>query len=446
MFAAPAQPVYQNQYTPPKLVSRAAGSLEPAGKGSVTVQVQLDVHGKVVGTRIIRTTNSGDNAAAIDIAQKSSYTAATRGGKAVRSIYDYVINFGQSVVSGAASQIDGMLHQSQWQQAKDAATAALAKTPNDRLVQSQLGVADAFLHDITNSAAAFDKAGTIPNQYSSVAAQVYALNVENIVATEPMTALLQAQKAVSLSPTDYSGYYALGLAQHANRQDSEALTTLQKAQSLANSASPPTDSQTKMKIVEQQMVVYIAQGNSAGAQQAQSQLDALDPTHQMSKKITAYFYDQQGAALENKKDFKGAVAMFEKAASTDPEWAGPAEYTKAAILLANQSIPDYLGARAEADKALAIDQNFALADYVAGVALARNYEISQSQTENDTADTYLTKAAGLATKEGNSQLASLAQTLLHNRDADAHLMAVGSMLQINPNNGGQSVGGMGSGM
>src|SRR5579864_8113263 len=107
MFAAPAQPVYQNQYTPPKLVSRAAGTLEPAGKGSVTVQVQLDAHGKVVGTRIIRTTNAGDNAAAIEIARRSSYTAAMRGGKAVRSIYDYIINFGQSVVSGAASQIDG---------------------------------------------------------------------------------------------------------------------------------------------------------------------------------------------------------------------------------------------------------------------------------------------------------------------------------------------------
>ena len=446
MLAAPAQPVYQYQYTPPKLVSRAAGTLEPAGKGSVTVQVTLDVHGKVQSTRILRTTNSGDNAAALEIAQHSTYAAATRGTKAVRSIYDFVINFGQSVVSGAASQIDGMLHQSQWQQAKDAATGALAKTPNDQLVQAQLGVADAFLHDITNSATAFDKAGTIPNQYSSVAAQVYALNVENIIATAPMTALLQAQKAVQLSPADYAGYYALGLAQHANKQDSEAQTTLQKAQSLVSTANPPADSATKMKIVEAQMVVYIAQGNSAGAQQAQAQLDALDPTHQMSKKIMAYFYDQQGVALQNKKDFKGAIDMFRKAAQTDLQWAGPTEYTKAAILLANQSIPDYLGARAEADKALAIDQNFALADYVAGVALGRNYAISQSQTENDAADTYLTKAAGLATKEGNTQLASLAQTLLKNRDADAHLMAVGSMLQINPNNGGQSVGGMGSGM
>lgn len=434
MFAAPAQPVYQNQYTPPKLVSRAAGTLEPAGKGSVTVQVQLDVHGKVVSTRILRTSNSGDNAAALEIAQHSTYATAMRGSKPVRSIYDFIINFGQSVVSAAASQIDGLLHQSQWQQAKDTATAALAKTPNDQLVQAQLGVANAFLHDIANSAAAFDKAGKIPTQYATVASQVYALNSRNIVGTEPKVALQQAQNAVSLAPNDFSGYYSLGLAQHANQQDPQALASFQKAASLTATTGSAATQTDKVNIAEGIMQVNIAQGNTAGADQVRSQIDAMDPTHKLSSRVMAFYYDAQGVALQNKGDAKSAIAMYEKAATTDPQWAGPTDYTKAAIAYINQAVPDYLSARHEADKAVAMDQNFALAYYVAGVALSRNYLLSNSETENDSANVYLGKAASLAHTQGNAKLEQLALGLTHDRRSDANLQAIGGMLQENTNN------------
>ena len=440
MLVASAQPAYQSPYTPPKLVSRATGSVEPAGKGSVTVQVQLDAHGKVESTRILSSTSNEDNAAALDIAQHSTYTAATRGGKGVRSIYDYVINFGQSVVSGAASQIDGLLHQSQWRQARDAATAALAKNPNDQIVQAQLGVAYAFLHDINDSASAFEKAGPIPTQYASVASQAYAINAENIAASAPTTALVQAQKAISLSPNDCESYYALAVAQHANNLDADAGVSLQKAQSLLVTASPPADTRTKMKIATEQLVLAIAHGDNATAQQVQKQIDALDPTHQLSQKITAYYYDQLAVAAMHKSDSRGAIAMFEKAGSTDPQWAAGPEYTKAAILYINLSVPDYLAAKGDADKAIAGNPNFAMADYVAGVALARAYLQTGNEAQDQDASIYLNKAVEIAQKSGDTELARLADHFQHNRTTDANLQTIATQLTINPNNTGQSEG------
>ncbi|MDQ6826274.1 MAG: TonB family protein, partial [Candidatus Eremiobacteraeota bacterium] len=71
--AATSNEVKYNYYFPPKLVKRAAPSVAVGGSGKVVVQVQVNANGSFKVTRVIKSTNHSDDAAALDIARRSSY-------------------------------------------------------------------------------------------------------------------------------------------------------------------------------------------------------------------------------------------------------------------------------------------------------------------------------------------------------------------------------------
>ena len=57
------------------------------------MQVQVNADGSHKAIKVIRSTNPGDNAAAMDIAQNSSYRPAHRGSTPVTSFYDFTLKF-----------------------------------------------------------------------------------------------------------------------------------------------------------------------------------------------------------------------------------------------------------------------------------------------------------------------------------------------------------------
>lgn len=405
-------------YTPPKLVSRAPNVIEPKGKGTVVIQVLVNANGTFKVMRVMSSTNPGDNAAAMDIAKHSKYAPAIRNGKPVPDFYDFSIAFGENVVSGAAAQVDALLHQSKWEQAKATATSALAQNPNDSLVQAQLGVADAFTHDIAGAVQAFDKAGSIPSQYANVAAQAYSLQAQGEVASNPKGALALAQKAASLG-NDYSAYLALGEAQHANGDDTAAKTSLEKARSLAADAQPQADTATRASIDEQLLSLASVRKDSPELAELSAEVNKLNPG--MSGKLTAYKYDQQGAALQNRGDYQAAIKMYEQAAAADPSWAGAVDYTKAAIAYASMSTPNYLAAKADAEKATAVNPEYAAAYFVDAVAMWRYAQVTGNEDTMQDADLAARKAAELARKHGEANLAEEAQYFAQNHTLRSNL-------------------------
>lgn len=418
-------------YTPPRLVSQGRSTVEPKGPGKVTVQVLVNPSGAFRVMRVIHSTNAQDDAAAADIARHSTYAPARRNGVPVRGFYDFTVAFGANNVSAAASAIDALLHRGAWEQAKDAATKALAANPGDALVRAQLGVAEAFSHNLPAAVAAFDTAGTIPQQYAQTAMQAYALNAAAIAGTDPQTALVQAKKAVALGG-DYSAYYALGVAEWTSNDAPDALVALRKASTLAAAASPAADARSRMNIEEERMLINLRLKHLDAAKADGARMDALDPSHAASGKVMAFYDDLRGTALQKKGDTSGAVRWYLRSAAADPSWAGAPEYTKVAIALASSPMPDYLGAKADADKAIAADPRYALAYYVAGVALSQNGRVTGSDNALGDADVYLRKAEELAKAQGLTRLAASISYFLRNHTLDSNLALWANTVTVDP--------------
>lgn len=97
----PAAAQNASGYTPPQLLTNGTTSRAIAGSGTVVVQVQVNADGTHKALKISKSTNAGDNAAAMEIAQSSSFIPAHRGTTAVTAFYDYTLTFSGSKVSQA---------------------------------------------------------------------------------------------------------------------------------------------------------------------------------------------------------------------------------------------------------------------------------------------------------------------------------------------------------
>ena len=98
--ALPAAAQYANEFFPAKLLKQGETSVGIAGTGTVVVQVQVNADGTHKAIKVIKSTNAGDNAAAMDIAQNSTYRPAHRGTTPVPAFYDFTLKFnGKSVAS-----------------------------------------------------------------------------------------------------------------------------------------------------------------------------------------------------------------------------------------------------------------------------------------------------------------------------------------------------------
>ena len=416
-IVAPLAANAQAYYTPPKLVKRGTSTTAPAGAGKVVVQVMVHKDGTFQVSRVITSTNHGNDAAALQIAKSSTYAAATRGATKLDAFYDFTLNFtangrassgesgsesGTAAASGGGpQQYEAMIRAGNYSSAQSGLKSYVAAHPGDTKAQADLGVASTFLNDYEGATAAFDKAGTIPSNYKSVAAKAYAeYTTVAIKNKENDRAVAAAKRAVELTP-NFSTYNALGVAEQASGQNDAAVTDLEKARSLGTSAKPAERAAVDVNLV----AAYLAAGKLDMAKQVAAEAKQLDPSNASASNVIANYYVQQAATATQAGKAGDAAAAYDQAAAAVPSQAAQL-YARAAVAYLSAKPPDNDKAKAEADKALGVDPQNAAANYAAGVALA-----NQPGKSKD-ALVYLNKADDSAKKGNDPQLTSAIENVL----------------------------------
>lgn len=387
-------------YVPPKLVSRGTSTTPIAGKGTVTVKVFVHANGKAdAPSTVTKSTNHGDDTAALEIAKTSTYKPASKDGKPTQAFYTFVLNFaGSGAVSGGSSESTGgvlahvvaLERSGNYAGAKTQLADYLRSAPDDKEANLLLGVANAFTDDSTGAAAAFDKAGTIPTKYKALAGKSYAnAAAAALKANNYDAAVAAAGKAIELIPSA-EPYNIRGSAEYAQKKYDVAVADLEKARDLATGAKADN---RQLAVIETNLTAaYMGSGQTDKGLAAAKEVQRLDPSITQTGDIVAQYYNDKATTLVKSGDRKGAADQLDAGAAAVPKYAVQL-FSNAATILASDTKPDWKVVKAEADKALAIDPNDARSNYVAGVALANDKNTKDALT-------YLNKAQASA-KTGN---------------------------------------------
>jgi TonB family protein len=416
----PASAQYANEYSPAKLVHRGTTTVPISGSGTVVVQVQVNADGTHKVIKVIRSTNSKNNAAAMQIAQSSTYRPARKGTTPITAFYDFTLKFngnsvetgGEEVVSGSpAARIDALIRAGKYSEAKAAAQAALANSPDNATLNEELGTANYFLTDYAGAAQAFEKVQNVTKTFAQVAAQSYAMAaVKGQVSTDE--ALEYAKRAVALAPGG-STYYALGVAELNAGQATAAIGDLKKGVD-AVTADPKADTQTKVAFASELYQAYLKAGDNADAEATLQKIKQMDPNNASVTTLEGNRYLQQGNDAANAGNHDEALKDFLQAASVGSTAVQVTAYSAAAFqqaaILAAAKTPatkdDYAKVAAYAQKALAINPNDAQANYAYGVGLAGEYIVGGKQDASlkSQAVAALNKAKDAAQASGNMAL------------------------------------------
>ncbi len=407
---AQSAPVY---YAPPKLLTRGKSTTPVAGNGTVVVQVLVNKDGSFKVQRVVRSTNHGDDAAALEIAKTSKYQPASRGAVKQTAFYDFTLKFvggsataasGDSLGAGGGSSAGGeirfgrMIRAGNYQGAKSGLEAYLQQHPGDQKAQADLGVANTFLSDYAAAAAAFDKAGSLSPSVKALAGKAYAETAAaKIKSNDTAAAVAAAKRAVEIAPSFY-GYNTLGLAQSQGGDTSAAIAAFESARSLG-----AKDSKIKPKeraLVDANLVsTYLDANRPDQAKAVAAEAQQLDPTQQSAQNAYANYYLKQAQAASKAGKDADAASLYEQAAVAVPAQAA-ALYAQAAVSYLNlKPKPDNDKAKADADKALAAAPDNAVANYAAGIALA-------NQQKSKDALVYLNKADASAKSGNDTSLAT----------------------------------------
>ncbi|MBV8529907.1 MAG: tetratricopeptide repeat protein [Candidatus Eremiobacteraeota bacterium] len=423
----PALAQYANEFVPAKLITQGKTSTSIAGNGTVVVQVQVNPDGTHKAIKVIHSTNPGDNAAAMDIAQSSTYRPAHRGSTPVTSFYDYTLKFngklvvnaseqGPSVPSGggavspAASQVAALIRAGQYAQAKSKAEAGLLSSPNDESLREMLGLAAYHAGDYTTAAAAFDKVANVGPQFKPTAADSLATASVKETQTDPTQALAYAQKAVALQPNANS-HFALGVAQLANGDAAGAVQSL-KVASAAATSDPKIPVRDKVNIDAQLLQADLANHDTAGAQAVAAQIKQLDPNSTAGAQAMGVSLVKSARAARDAKDTATALSDYDQAAALgDPSIAVTAD-TEAAFTIAGSSKPDYKRMQAYAEKALALKPNDAAANFADGIALTGQWAANHDDATKKKAADALDKADQQAKAAGDEALSLQIETFI----------------------------------
>lgn len=364
-----------------KLLERGTNTTPAAGPGDVVVQVFVKKDGTFDVSRIIKSTNPANNDAALEIAKSSKYGPATRGGKPVDEYYDFALAFGGGTASlgtpppssgagGPLATALATIHAGNYDQAKTQLQSYLGAHPGDPQAEVLLGVAESFGGDPAGASAAFDKAGTVPDQYKALALQSYekyanaALNDQHY-----QDAIAAAGHAIDINPLDTGAYYTRGIANTDLSNYTAAIADLQKTVSLATAAK--TEPKTLLAIEFNLAVAQLDAGQYGEAATTARDIyrDDVDLTAKLDK--FAYVSVTNAAIpLANGGNIPAAVSRLESGATAFPHDAG-ALTGEAAYIMATDKKPDWDKIKAEADKALAIDPNEGRADFVLGIQAAQ---------------------------------------------------------------------------
>ncbi len=428
----PAAAQYSNEFSPAKLLKQGKTSVDIAGTGMVVVQVQVNADGSHKAIKVIKSTNQGDNGAAMDIAQNSSYRPAHRGTTPVTAFYDFTLKFnGKSVanaesdsggggggsgsdssLSPAAQSVAALIRQKNYSGAKSRAQADLISAPDDQSLRQMLGVAAFDSGDVSTAAAAFDKVPTIGKQFQPAAAASFAAASVAGVDQNPQQALAYAQKAVALNP-DTNSRFALGTAQLANKQYADAVTTLKAVRASAMN-DPKLSKSAKVNVDARLMSAYLAVGDSQGAATIASEIKQLDPTSALPGRVLGNTYLKMGVDAATAQKYDDAFKYYEMAAAQgDAEVAVTAD-TEAAFLVTKTQKPDFKKMQAYADKAIAAKPDDAQANFAEGIALTGQWAQSHDDAQKKKALDALNHADSLAKTAGNEALALSIETFIKN--------------------------------
>jgi tetratricopeptide (TPR) repeat protein len=424
---APALAQYANEFTEAKLLHQGTTTHEIAGSGTVVVQVQVNADGSHKVTKVLHSSNAGDNAAAMEIAQNSTYRPAHRGTTPVTSFYDFTFKFngkslastptessGSGVPSGgvspAAAQVAALIRQNQYQAAVSKAQSELLSAPGDDSLREMLGLAAYHAGDYPTAAAAFARVDSIGPQFRPAAADALATAAVKEAQSNPTQALAYAQKAVALAPGANS-HYALGVVQLDANDPASAVQSLRAARDAAM-ADPKIPMNSKVNIDSMLLQAYLANHDTANAQAIAAQIKQLDPNSTAGARAIAAGMIKSGEAAVDAKDYTTAIGDFDQAAAAgDPDMAVTAN-TQAALAVSQTPKPDYKRMQAYAEKALAINPNDALANFALGFAFTGQWASSHDDATKSKATAALAKADQEAKAEGNETLALQIETFV----------------------------------
>jgi tetratricopeptide (TPR) repeat protein len=414
LTSASAFSASETSYVPPKLTQKGTATSAIAGNGVVKLQVLVRADGSFEVQKVVSSTNHGDDAAALEIAKSSRYAPARKNGKKVTAFYTYTLNFvgsqaQASDVAGPLSRYAADVRAGRYADAKAGLTVYLAAHPDDVQAGTLLGVADFFLNDYSGSAAAFTKAGTVPPEYKTIAANAYVKSAEQALASkDAAAAVADATKASRLAPGAPT-LNLLGNAQIIAGDYPGAVRSLEQARTLASS-EPALGAKQRATISANLAVAYIDAGDVDKAVALLPEIKQLDPDNAVALSNVVSYYAKKGEAAEKSGDIHGAAALYEKAASLGSEYA-PLMYTKEAFAYMQGVKPDWKAAQTAAGKALAIKPDDAQANLAEGVALANDGRGKEAVP-------YLQKADASAKASGDSALATKAEQLLSQLSAN----------------------------
>jgi tetratricopeptide (TPR) repeat protein len=394
--AAQTQPAH----IAPKLLKRGTNTTAPAGAGDVMIQVFVRKDGTFKVNKVIKSSNDGDNAAALEIAKTSKYRPATNGGAPVDEYYDFKISFAgdtAAIGNGPMASILAEIRAGKYDQAKADLATYLQANPNDTQAYTLLGVSNAFGGDPAAASAAFAKAGTIPDQYQTLALQSYEKFANAALGDKKYSdAIDAANHAIALNPQSLQGYYVRGQANMGAQNYTAAIADLQKAQTIAVSAK--SDTQTMETLAFTLAVAQLDAGQFGEAAQTAKDLYRNDTARSSQLDKYAYAAAMNAAiTLANAGQNPGAVARLESGAVAFPNDAG-ALIAEASYILASDKKPDWDKVKAEAQKALDADPSAGKADFVLGV-------VASEKNDPKTALDYMNKAKATPAYQSDASLA-----------------------------------------
>jgi len=417
--ALPAQAQYANEFAPAKLKSQGRTTQSVAGSGVVQVKVQVNADGTHKVINVIKSTNPGDNAAAMEIAQTATYTPARRGKTPVTSFYTYELRFnGKSLSQGASSEEAGgatgpiyaLVRAGKYKDAIAKANAALLSSPGNSSILQVLGVAQYYDNDYVESATSFNRVSTIRKDYQAIAAQAFATAAVKVAATDAAQSLQFAQKASALSNGNTSKF-ALGVAELANKQYADAKAHLQ---SVHDAMTDKDDKSARLNVDQELIEADLATGDTAGANTVAAEMKALDPTSTGASRAIEKHYLQLGADAMNSGDYATALKNFDQAASAAAPADAVTPNTLAALAELKMSKPDFEKAKAYAQKAVAAAPGDPQANYYLGMSYANIYSTSHKSDDKTQALNYLQKADAAAKAAGNVGLALQIESQIKN--------------------------------
>lgn len=416
----PAGAQYSTEYSPAKLIKQGTTTKPIAGSGTVIVQVDVKPDGTHQAMRVIKSTNAGDNDAAMDIAQNSTYRPAHQGSKPIRAFYDFTLKFnGKSVASSvegetsAAAQVEALIRAGNYAAAKTKAQSLLLSNPNDDSLRQMYGIAAADAGDMATAAAAFDKVSAIGVKFKPIAAASFAAASVQIADSNPTLALAYAQKAVALSP-DTTSKFALGVAQLANKQNAEALATLKAVHDAAMN-DPKFNAKAKVNVDARLMSAYLANNDAADAQTIANEIKQLDPSSSVAGLIMGNTYLKMAVAAQDAKNNADALKYFKLAAEQPNADVAVTANVSAAFLVSKTDKPDYKQMQAFADAALALKPDSPEANFAEGIALTGQWAQTHDDGLKKKALDALNKADSLAKAAGNEALALNIESFIKNQ-------------------------------